>query len=258
MNDFLFFTLRHWLTYKSKVEECSWSGKTLWDMQMKMGNCAYSYSYRCERCIQQTETVAELKLNFPGSTYIYATLRRSLWSSNWKCEKGKRKKGRWLCPANEQLIDKRQRVCVCSTKDKGPWARKIRLREWKAQRFSNARCCRRNCLLISVYCFSLRQRCGLIVIIVEFLWVSSEAVKESCVNVRLKPREMTSEPKELTCNEQDNNYSQSCISQILFIIETSQILRKRTIVENCSDTFIFSTVSSFTNYQSNQSNLSTQ
>lgn len=194
MNDFLFFALRHWLTYKSKVEECSWSGKTLWDMQMKMGNCAYSYSYRCERCIQQTETVAELKLNFPGSTYIYATLQRSLWSSNWKCEKGKRKKGRWLCPANEQLIDKRQRVCVCSTKDKGPWARKIRLREWKAQRFSNARCCRRNCLLISVYCFSLRQRCGLIVIIVEFLWVSSEAVKESCVNVRLKPREMTSEP----------------------------------------------------------------
>jgi len=82
-------------------------------MQMKMGNCAYSYSYRCERCIQQTETVAELKLNFPGSTYIYATLRRSLWSSNWKCEKGKRKKGRWLCPANEQLIDKRQRQCVC-------------------------------------------------------------------------------------------------------------------------------------------------
>lgn len=257
MNDFLFFTLRHWLTYKSKVEECSWSGKTLWDMQMKMGNCAYSYSYRCERCIQQTETVAELKLNFPGSTYIrYCDAVCGVRIGNVRREKEKmqmivpcERATNWQTPAP---------VCVCSTKDKGPWARKIRLREWKAQRFSNARCCRRNCLLISVYCFSLRQRCGLIVIIVEFLWVSSEAVKESCVNVRLKPREMTSEPKELTCNEQDNNYSQSCISQILFIIETSQILRKRTIVENCSDTFIFSTVSSFTNYQSNQSNLSTQ
>lgn len=108
---------------------------------------------------------------------------------------GKKKKCRWLCPANEQLIDKRQRQCVCSTKDKGPWARKIRLREWKAQRFSNARCCRRNCLLISVYCFSLRQRCGLIVIIVEFLWVSSEAVKESCVNMRLKPRKWRRSPR---------------------------------------------------------------